>query len=72
MLMCTNLLINYAQVMPAKYQEARGYYNRLAYSKAIPLLIEECIGSKNKFLDADIMLADCYRQTNQYVSNTFY
>lgn len=67
MLMCAALICSYAQVMPAKYQEARGYYNRLAYSEAIPLLIEECIGKKNRFLEADIMLADCYRQTNQYV-----
>lgn len=65
-LMCVNLLISHAQVMPAKYQEARGYYDRLAYSKAIPLLLAECSGIKNKFLEAHIMLADCYRQTNQY------
>lgn len=57
---------NFAQVMPAAYQQGRDLYQRLAYSEAIPFLIKECTGNKNKFLEADIMLADCYRQTNQY------
>ena len=65
-LFCVTCFLGYAQVMPAAYQQARDLYNRLAYSEAIPLLIKECTGNKNKFLDADIMLADCYRQTNQY------
>ena len=65
-LFCVSCFLGYAQVMPAAYQQARDLYNRLAYSEAIPLLIKECTGNKNKFLDADIMLADCYRQTNQY------
>lgn len=55
-----------AQLVPAIYQQARDLYNRLAYSEAIPLLLKECTGKNNRFLDADIMLADCYRKTNQY------
>ena len=66
MSLCCIIFNGYSQVMPARYQAARGFYNRLAYSEAIPLLIEECIGNKNRFLEADIMLADCYNKTNQY------
>lgn len=65
-LLCISFLTNYAQLVPATYQQARDLYNRLAYSEAIPLLFKECTGKNNKFLEAHIMLADCYRQTNQY------
>lgn len=58
--------IAFGQIVPAAYQQARDLYNRLAYSEAIPLLLKECTGKYNKFLDADIMLADCYRKTGQY------
>lgn len=57
---------SFAQVIPIAYQQARDLYNRLAYSEAIPLLLKECTGNKNRFLEADIMLADCYKKTNQY------
>lgn len=50
----------------AKYEMARDFYQRLAYSKAIPLF-EEYLAKKNDNLDAKIMLADCYRKNNQYI-----
>lgn len=58
--------ISYAQLIPMAYQQARDLYNRLAYSEAIPLLLKECTGNNNRFLEADIMLADCYKKTNQF------
>ncbi len=64
-LLCMYSIV-FGQIVPAAYQQARDLYNRLAYSEAIPLLLKECTGKYNKFLDADIMLADCYRKTGQY------
>lgn len=58
--------ISLGQIVPAAYQQARDLYNRLAYSEAIPLLLKECTGKNNKFLEADIMLADCYKKTGQF------
>lgn len=52
-------------ISPAYYQ-GKELYDRLAYSEAIPYLLKECINKNNQFLDAVILLADCYRKTNQY------
>ncbi len=65
--MCVSLFNISAQMVPARFEEARNLYAHLAYSEAIPILVNECISNKNKFLEAEIMLADCYRQTNDYV-----
>lgn len=54
----------HAQIQ-AKYEIGRDFYQRLAYSKAIPEL-EEYLAKKPESLVAKIMLADCYRKNNQY------
>ncbi len=55
---------SYAQIQ-AKFEVAKDLYQRLAYSDAIPML-EDYLAKKD-YLEAKIILADCYRQNNEYI-----
>ena len=54
---------SYAQFQ-TKFEVAKDLYDRLAYSDAIPML-EDYLAKKD-LLEAKVILADCYRQNNQY------
>jgi outer membrane protein OmpA-like peptidoglycan-associated protein len=58
-----NTLYSSAQIQ-AKFDLAKSAYKILAYTDAIKYLNEYL--AKKEDIDAEIMLADCYRRTNQY------
>ncbi len=60
-ILCNSVV--YAQVQ-TKFEMAKDLYKRLAYSEAIPLL--EVYLAKKDNLEAKIILADSYRQNNEY------